>query len=167
MHGTLETQPLISVRKEWMVKDAARLMADCSISALGILDDHQDLIGIVTERDLAWFVANGKDPAEIKLAEIANDFPVTVESPLDDDDALRRMRSAHVRHLIVTEDGSYRIVSLRDLAFKHLESGEIRTPQAGSRLVTTMLDAYGSDARAWYRSYSNHPSVTSKRMAER
>jgi CBS domain-containing protein len=91
-------------------------MADCSIGALGVLDGDKRFAGIVTERDLSWFVAQAKDACSTSVAAIANDFPVVVDGPLDDATAIERMLKARVRHLIVREAGDFRIVSMRDYA---------------------------------------------------
>lgn len=114
MTMTVQAHPLISIRSDATVQEAASLMADCSIGALGVLDADKRFAGIVTERDLAWFVARAKDPEEVRISEIVNDFPVVVDGPIEDEDALARMRSAHIRHLIVHQDGDFRIISIRD-----------------------------------------------------
>jgi CBS domain-containing protein len=93
-------------------------MADCSIGALGVLGPDHWFAGIVTERDLSWFVAQGRDARETKVEVITNDFPVVVEGPLNDDEALDRMRRARVRHLIVHEGRDFRIVSMRDFVMR-------------------------------------------------
>ncbi|MGI8774501.1 MAG: CBS domain-containing protein [Actinomycetota bacterium] len=114
MSATVQTHPLISIHSEATVQEAARLMADCSMGAVGVVGANKEFAGIVTERDLSWFVAQAKDAAAIKVAEIVNDFPVVVEGPIEDADALERMRTARIRHLIVREGDEFRIVSLRD-----------------------------------------------------
>jgi CBS domain-containing protein len=118
MATTVRTHPLISIRPGATVQETARLMADCSIGAIGVLDKQRRFVGIVTEQDLSWFVAQGKDPAETTIEEIANDFPVVVDGPIDDSAALERMRRARVRHLIVHEAGDFRIVSMRDYVLR-------------------------------------------------
>lgn len=115
MSTKVQTHPLISVRADATVQEAARLMADCSIGALGVLDADREFEGIVTERDLSWFVAQAKDAAATRVGEIVNDFPVVVDGPIDDGDALERMRTARIRHLIVRDGNDFRIVSMRDL----------------------------------------------------
>lgn len=114
MEKKVQTHPLISVRSSATVQEAARLMADCSIAALGVLDGHKSFIGILTERDLAWFVAQGRDAVATPVKDIVNDFPVVVGGPLDEAAALERMKRARIRHLIVRENEEFRIVSLRD-----------------------------------------------------
>lgn len=57
--GQVQTHPLISIRSSAKVQEAARLMADCSIAALGVLDSDRRFMGIITERDLSWFCCSG------------------------------------------------------------------------------------------------------------
>lgn len=115
MTATVQTNPLISVRPEATVQEAAQLMNDCSIAALGLLDDKKRFYGLLTERDITAFVSRGRDSTTSLVGDIANDFPVVVQGPLSVDDAIDRMRSAHIRHLIVREDDECRIVSMRDI----------------------------------------------------
>jgi len=116
MNGKIvETHPLISVHSSASVADAAQVMSDCSMGAVGVLGHAKELVGIFTERDLAWVVAERRDPFQVRLSEVVNDFPVIVEGPVSDAVALERMRRAHIRHLLVDEGGDIRIVSMRDL----------------------------------------------------
>ena len=114
MSTAVQTHPLISIRADATVQEAARLMADCSIGAVGVLDEAKRFKGIITERDLTWFVAQGRDPEETHVHHIVNDFPVVVDGPISDSAAVDRMRTARVRHLIVREGDDYRILSIRD-----------------------------------------------------
>jgi len=124
MTGTVQSHPLISIRSEATVQDAARLMADCSIGALGVLDSDKRFAGIITERDLSWFVAQAKDATATRVGEIVNDFPVVVDGPIEDRDALERMRTARIRHLIVREGDDFRIVSMRDYVLLRSAEGD-------------------------------------------
>lgn len=130
MATTIHTHPLISIRSNATVQEAAALMADCSIAALGVLDASKEFAGILTERDLAWFVAQAKDPVETTIGEITNHFPVVVEGPIDDSTALERMRKARVRHLIVHEGDDFRIISMRDFVLKAPAQGSSGSPTA-------------------------------------
>ena len=74
-----------------------------------MLNADKKFEGIVTERDLSWFVAQAKDPLATRVAEIVSDFPIVVDGPIDDAGVLERMRTARRapsdRHL--TPSGSY------------------------------------------------------------
>jgi CBS domain-containing protein len=109
------THPLISMRGDASVAEAARLMTDSSVGALGVLDKTKRFAGIFTERDLTWLVSQRKDLDSLTLGDAANDFPLVVEGPLTEREAADRMARAHVRHLIVNEDGDLRMFSMRDL----------------------------------------------------
>ena len=124
MTATVQTHPLISIRSEATVQEAARLMADCSIGALGVFGDTKQFVGIITERDLSWFVAQAKDASATKVAGIVNDFPIVVDGPIGDAEALERMRSARIRHLLVREGDDFRIVSMRDYVLRRSREAE-------------------------------------------
>jgi len=132
MADKVETHRLISIRADATVQDAARLMADCSIGALGVLNTEKKFEGIVTERDLSWFVAQAKDPAGTRVSEIVNDFPVVVEGPIDDADALERMNRSRIRHLIVREGNDFGIVSMRDFIGIDLTQSPVLVDSAGT-----------------------------------
>src|SRR5687767_13758257 len=111
MSTTVDTRPLISMHSSASVQEAAQLMNDCSIACVGVLDGDKNFAGIITERDITAFVSLGKDPTASLVVEIVNDFSVVVDGPVSDESALERMRSAHIRHLIVKDDGDFRVLS--------------------------------------------------------
>ena len=115
MEPMARTQPLIRIRGSATVIDAARLMSDMSIGALGVDDDDHNFVGLFTERDLMWVVAQGKDPHVTVVAEVMNDFPLVVDGRLTQRQAAARMLGAHVRHVIMRDGGELLITSVRDL----------------------------------------------------
>lgn len=139
MTTTVQSHPLISIRSSATVQEAARLMADCSIAAVGVMDEDHRFAGIVTERDLSWFVAQGRDASETAISAITNDFPVVVEGPVEDSEALEHMRRARVRHLIVHEQDDFRIVSMRDYVFKAPGAAPSAIPVAGDVMTAPAI----------------------------
>lgn len=133
----IETKPLISIRSSASIVEAAQLISDLSIGALGVTDPNGAFVGLFTERDLAWVIAQGKDPSATVIGDVVNDFPVVVDAPLSWEEAAARFDRAHVRHLIVLQDGERRIVSARDL---------IRTLVGG----TDRHVASASELRRWF-----------------
>lgn len=112
----LRTNSLIGIAWCADVAAAARLMTKKEIGALGIYStDGDDLMGIVTERDITRAVARGIDPATTTVRDVMTDTPLWFEGPVTREEAAQLMRAGHVRHLIVKENGCDRIVSLRDL----------------------------------------------------
>ena len=137
------TLPLIRMDATSSLQDAAHLMCDMSMGAMGVDDAHGDFIGLVTERDILWGVAQGKDPETTTLRDILNDFPIVVQGPISTQDAARKMRQAHVRHLIIRQVEGLRIVSMRDLLIEYLDE---EGPEHLASL-TEMYRMFGSSFR--------------------
>jgi CBS domain-containing protein len=107
-----------SVEASDTVADAAKKLKESDIGAL-LVTDGDELKGIVTDRDIVvGAVAEGKDPDDAKVEDVASTGDVTTVEPDSSlDDAVKQMRDADVRRLPVVEDGKpVGIVSLGDLA---------------------------------------------------
>lgn len=119
---------LIRIRGSATLEDAARLMCDMSMGALGVDDADHHFVGLVTERDLLWAMAQGKDSGQTTVGDIVNDFPIVVDGPISSEKAAERMMSAHVRHLLVRDGDRLGIVSLRDVVRVRSPMGHRHTP---------------------------------------
>jgi CBS domain-containing protein len=99
------------------VFEAASKMRDANIGDVVVADAGQ-ICGIITDRDVVIrAVAEGRDPARTRLADICSQELTTV-SPTDSlDHAVRLMRQKAIRRLPVVENGrAVGIVSIGDLA---------------------------------------------------
>lgn len=97
------------------LRAAARLMHEHGVSCLPVKSDD-DLIGIITERDVVEAMAVDEVPHRAKVFEHMTERPQTVE--LDDDCAVAvtEMLAVGCRHLPVVDRGRIvGIVSARDL----------------------------------------------------
>jgi CBS domain-containing protein len=95
--------------------DAAKLLHDFGISSV-IVKDGNDIAGIITERDLVNVVADGLDPASVKIGDRMSRDLDTVEPRTDIGEAAEHMARLRIRHLpVVDADGVVGIVSIRDL----------------------------------------------------
>lgn len=138
---TCPSRSLIRMRPSATIQEAAQLMCDMSMGALGVDTADHELLGLITERDLLWAMAQGKDPTETSISGIVNDFPIIVDGPISVSSAAERMVTGHVRHLLIRLDGDVNIVSLRDLvaadtkaiAKNHLISASEMHRMVGSR----------------------------------
>jgi CBS domain-containing protein len=85
---------------------AAKMMRDEDVGLAPIVEGDK-LIGMLTDRDIAIrVVADGKDPDQVKVREVAAIQVVTIDPQLDLDEALRIMAKHQVRRLpVVEEDG--------------------------------------------------------------
>ena len=133
-------------------REAAELMAAWAISALPVLHD-QDLVGIITERDLVQRVlAAGFDPDLTPVAQIMSSPIVTVSPTETYATALARMARHHVRHLLVVSgDRLDGVVSMRDLLLVDAveKSVEIELLTSYIYAVPPVLPPLGSAPEEW------------------
>ena len=106
-----------------IVQDACRVMRERQIGAMLITSDDGLLAGIFTGRDaVGRVVAEGRDPAAAKLADVMTRSPETIGPRDHASDALQMMFFGGYRHLpIVDENGKIiGIVSRGDFTGREL-----------------------------------------------
>lgn len=95
--------------------EAAARMWNAQTGSLLVMDGD-NLIGIVTERDLLRAVANGQDPGKVTLKEVMRTDVITCGPQTTLKEAAKVMATRWIRHLPVVEAGRVAgIVSQRDL----------------------------------------------------
>jgi CBS domain-containing protein len=88
------------------VREAARHMRERRVGAVLVTDQDARLLGIFTGRDAVDRVlADGKDPAETRLAEVMTRDPGTLTPRHTAIEALRLMQDVRCRHLPIVLDG--------------------------------------------------------------
>ncbi len=102
------------------VSDAARAMRDSDVGPVLVLDQSQNVCGIVTDRDITIrVVAEGLDPNSTAVDDICSDNPTTLSPDDSVADAIRVMREQAIRRLPIVEGGKpVGIVSIGDLAIE-------------------------------------------------
>ena len=133
-----------AVTPQTSVREAARLMEEEEVGSLPIVGDGAQLVGIVTDRDLAIrVIGRGLDPEQTPVHEIASQ-EVYALSPDDNlDDALETMARAQVRRvpIVVRENELVGMVSQADIAraTKDKTAGQvveaISEPSRGPRIA--------------------------------
>lgn len=94
----------VTCRHDATVKDAAALMRDHQISSV-VVTENDDVVGIVTGRDLTNKVlASGLDP-QLPVAKIMTPNPVTIEPGDLGLDAMITLAHHNISHLPVAEGG--------------------------------------------------------------
>jgi len=106
--------------------DPARMMRDLGVGSLPICGDDQRLKGIITDRDIVVrCLADGRDPASMTAADMAQGRPFVVDADADAGDVLRSMTEHRVKRMPVIDD--HRLVGMiseADLA-RHLSDDQL------------------------------------------
>jgi CBS domain-containing protein len=102
----LMTKNPCSIDADKSVAYAAKMMRDEDVGLAPIVEGDK-LIGTLTDRDIAVrVVAEGKDPDQTTVREVASTNLVTIDPQQDLDEALALMAKHQVRRLpVVEEDG--------------------------------------------------------------
>jgi CBS domain-containing protein len=99
-----------SISPKAKVFDALKLMSDKQIGALMVMDDKGQVSGIITERDYARkIILLGKTSKETSVEEtmtpVDKMFYIKPENTLDE--CMILMTAKHIRHLPVSDKGSF------------------------------------------------------------
>jgi CBS domain-containing protein len=115
VRSIIEDQKPVTASADMTVAAAARLMRDHRIGALLVLQEGR-LAGIFTERDALFRVlAEGRDPAATRIAEVMTANPRTIAPDRPFGHALHLMYEGGFRHVPVVDDGRpLGVVSSRD-----------------------------------------------------
>lgn len=99
------------------VKDAAQAMKKDDVGALIVVGGSGEAIGIVTERDIVIdIVADGTDPATVKVEDIMTSELITIGPETDLEEAADVMTEHDIKRLPVIYEGKLvGIVSASDL----------------------------------------------------
>jgi CBS domain-containing protein len=94
------------------VIDIAKKMLAGNISSIAITDDKEEIIGILTERDIVKIIANELPPSEITAGSLMSYPPVTVRNNAPIEEAAQIMARKKVRHLLVENSSGNNIVGI-------------------------------------------------------
>lgn len=126
------TEAAVTDRPDDTLQQAAGKMREQQTGSLLVLDG-QDLVGIVTERDVLNAVATAT-PLDTPVSEVMSKDLITVEPGTSLREAARIMTERWIRHLPVLEGGRLvGIVSQRDLA--GVLAGALNEPEDLHRLI--------------------------------
>jgi CBS domain-containing protein len=89
------------------VADVARLMRDADVAIVAVVDDDEELIGVITDRDITIVVADEFDPSTTTVGERMSDSPLSVRQNEDLDAAFERMIEGDVHRAPVTDEGGH------------------------------------------------------------
>jgi len=175
------TTPVITVRPETGVKEAAALLVDHAISALPVVDEADELIGIVSEADLIPLEAtpdprrqmlpvyHRPKPVPHTVGEVMTTSVVALPEDADAAQAARLMLDRHVKSIpIVSGDRVVGIVARRDV-LKMLARSDVDIRREVEALLVDellMLQTYEVDVADGVVTLRGATNGASYRLAE-
>ncbi len=113
----LMSVPPIIASEDTPIEKIAKNMWDNRVGSVMITDSEGVLVGIVTERDILYSVANNKVGKGLPAYMVMTENPVTVTPDTLLINAIDKMRKVNVRHLPVVnnENKPVGMLSLRDV----------------------------------------------------
>jgi signal-transduction protein with cAMP-binding, CBS, and nucleotidyltransferase domain len=117
IRDVMSTDPVV-LQQGASIQEAAQAMREQDIGDVIVLDDSQQICGIVTDRDIVVrAVAPGQDPQSLTIGEICSRDLKTLSPDDQVGDAVKVMSEQAIRRLPVVDKGRpIGIVSLGDLA---------------------------------------------------
>ena len=146
--------PAQQVPADTTLREAAMRMESRIVGALFVIDEDEQAVGIVTDRDIAHeALRHGRDPATATVGEIMSAPLVTLNESGTLADASRMMRKHFVRRLPVVDDEGALLGLLEadDLIRRigdklgQLSQAITRGREAEARLGETAFHAYGHE----------------------
>lgn len=109
------------------VSDVAKMMQENHVGSIPICDKQNDIVGIVTDRDIVLRnVANKKDPNTTPVTEIMSTDIITVEPETDIYKVSRIMAEKQIRRIPVVKNKKIvGLVTIGDLAKDRYIDAEI------------------------------------------
>jgi CBS domain-containing protein len=127
------TEAAVTDRADDTLEAAAKKMWGQQTGSLLVLDG-EELVGIITERDILRATATGLKLDKVRISEVMTKDLISVDPGTSFRDAARIMTEKWIRHLPVLEGGKLvGIVSQRDLA--GVLAGALNEPDDLYRLV--------------------------------
>ena len=115
--GRVMSSGIISVTADTLVEEAAEILLDENIGSLVIVDEDNQLEGIVTSTDFVRIVRDSEPKAETTVGKHMTDRVVTVTAQESIRDAADKIITYDIHHLPVVDDdeGVIGMLSTTDL----------------------------------------------------
>lgn len=112
------TRDVLTAKEGDKLSDIAQMMKELNVGFLPVVDDNNNLVGVITDRDITVrAVAKGVDLKDAIVRDFMTPSPITVGPDVNVEDAADMMADAQIRRLLVVQDGGIiGVVALGDLA---------------------------------------------------
>lgn len=116
--GSVMTSDVLTIHESQTVQEAASLMKQHQIGALPVVNDRDEVVGMITDRDITLRTTAEGDSVHTPISEVMSSHHVIQATPdMDVLQAAQLMSEYQVRRLPVVENGRVvGMVSLGDLA---------------------------------------------------
>ena len=116
----MTSEELATATLDNTLEEIANMMRDENVGAIPVLDEDDNLAGIITDRDIVVrAIAEGQDPCSCTAEEILSEELHTIEPDAALEEAADLMARHKIRRLPVVEDGTIvGIISLGDISVK-------------------------------------------------
>ena len=124
----------ITVSSEETIKEVAALLAKNSIGAVPVINVNEEVIGIVSERDIVRNLNNRDlDITNEKVASIMTKYVISAPKTVSSSDLMEIMTENKIRHVVIMEDKAlFGIVSIGDVVKRLMEKLEGEAEQLKS-----------------------------------
>jgi len=121
-----KSNEVLTIRQAQVVHDAIKILFKNKVGALLVLDDSEQLVGIISERDVLWECVDRDNLLKQTPVRDVMSKDLIIGVPTDDlSYSLGIMTKNRIRHLPVLEDDKVvGIVSIGDLVKAQLEEHE-------------------------------------------
>lgn len=119
--GSIMAEEIVWCSPNSSLEEAALIMAECDFGELPVVDDDENIVGVITDRDITCrSLGQGKNPQKMKVEECMTSPAVTIDEDSDIQDCLKLMEENQIRRVVVVDSEGYccGIVSQADIAEK-------------------------------------------------
>jgi len=108
------------------VADAVAMLNSKNIGAVVVRDDHEDIVGILSERDVVRRLGErGSEALQMRISECMTPNPFTCSLDATVDDMMGQMTEKRIRHLPIAKDGAVvGVISIGDVVKRKIEQAE-------------------------------------------
>jgi signal-transduction protein with cAMP-binding, CBS, and nucleotidyltransferase domain len=115
---------VLAVGADSTATEAAKVMCDNRVGSVIVADEHDHLVGILTERDvISHVVAKTRDPSTTRVRDIMTKHVISCSFETDVASAQKLMAEHEIRHLpIVEQHKPVGMISSRDIMAHQLST---------------------------------------------
>jgi len=109
------------INEDKLVSHAIQKFASCNIGCLAVTNQHNHVVGVLSERDYIHKIsAVGRDASHIKIRDICTYDPTTILANQNDsiEQCAIKMISNDIRHLLIVDESSREcmgMISIKDV----------------------------------------------------